>query len=223
MQVPTRQNEIKGARQGNGRTGLFGGSFNPVHCGHLIVARAVAEQLDLARVVFLPSGVPPHKRPAELLDSRHRAQMVRLAIAGEPGFEFSEFDLGRGGPTYTFDTVAQFADQLGAEAELHWIIGADSFPELASWHRISELVNACRIITAARPGWEAPDLSRLRAILTEAQIARLVSGILSTPRIDISSTDIRERIANGRSIRYLVPEGVSRYIEDHRLYAPSPV
>ena len=134
------------------RIALYGGSFNPIHSGHLIIARAVAEQLDLTRVILLPSKHPPHKQAEALLDAAHRAEMVRLAIPDEPLFEFSDFDLTRDGPSYTVETVAHFRKSLGAAVELFWIIGADSLAELSTWHRVCDLVDTCRIITAARPG-----------------------------------------------------------------------
>lgn len=206
------------------RLGLFGGSFDPIHCGHLIVARAVAEQLDLERIVFLPSASPPHKKGGCLADPAHRARMVKLAIEGEPLFEFSDFDLTREGPSYTIDTVTHFHEQLGRSAALHWIIGADSLAELTSWHRAGALVDTCRIITAVRSGW--PDRSgweefhwdTLRGTLNTTQITKLQAGVIETPLIDISSTDIRRRVGQGRSIRYLVPDNVRRYIEEHGLY-----
>lgn len=200
------------------RVGLYGGSFNPIHHGHLIVARAVAESLRLDRVILLPSAHPPHKGDRKLLDAGHRAAMVKLAIEGEPLFEFSDFDLTRNGPSYTIDTVTHFSELLGARVELHWIIGADSLAELTTWRRVSELVDACRIVTAARPGWDNIDWTPLRKVLSDAQVTALESGVLPTPRIEISSTDIRRRIREGLSMRYLVPDSVRLYIERDALY-----
>jgi nicotinate-nucleotide adenylyltransferase len=202
------------------RIGLYGGSFNPIHCGHLIIARAVAEKLALARVIFLPSATPPHKEGEALVDARHRAEMVKLAIAGDALFDFSDFDLTRSGPSYTIETVAHFKQTLPAETELFWIIGADWLMELDTWYKAAELVDACTFVTAARPGWDRPNLSKLSAKLSAAQIARLREHILDTPRIDISATDIRARVAAGKSIRYLVPESVQAYVELLRLYLP---
>jgi nicotinate-nucleotide adenylyltransferase len=198
--------------------GLYGGSFDPIHNGHLIVARAIAEQLDLEKVIFLPSATPPHKHQEGLLDPAHRARMVQLAIEDEPCFTFSDFDLTRKGPSYTIDTVAHFHALLGPDTDLYWIVGADSLAELPTWHRAPDLVNMCRIITAARAGWEQTAWDQLRDTLNDAQIASLKTGILQTPVIEISSTDIRRRIRQGRSIRYLVPEPIRAYIEKHGLY-----
>jgi nicotinate-nucleotide adenylyltransferase len=200
------------------RVGLYGGSFNPIHNGHLIVARAVAERLPLDRVVLLPSVRPPHKGDHKLLDAEHRATMVKLAIEGEPLFEFSDFDLTRVGPSYTVETVEHFREVLGAQVELHWIVGADSLAELTTWYRVPDLVDACRIVTAARPGWETIDWTALHTVLSDAQVAALKAGVLRTPCIDISSTDIRRRVLDGQSIRYLVPDAVCLYIERNALY-----
>lgn len=201
------------------RVGLYGGSFNPIHIGHLIVARSVAERLELTRVIFIPSAVPPHKEGERLVEPRHRAEMVRLAIAADPLFDFSDFDLARQGPSYTIETIAHFKKGLPAGAELFWIIGADWLTELDTWYKAAELVDACTVVTAARPGWDQPDLAALSTKLGDAQIAKLRAHVLDTPRIDISATDIRQRVAAGKPIRYLVPESVRQYIEMFRLYA----
>lgn len=200
------------------RVGLYGGSFDPIHLGHLIVARAVAEELDLERVIFLPSADPPHKQGQQLADAKHRAEMVALAIAGEARFEFDGFDMTRAGPTYTLDTVLHFRDRLGADVGLYWIIGADSLRELGSWHRVAELVEACTMVTAGRAGCEEGDLEGLRGRLSAEQIEKLRRGWVATPRIDISASDIRGRVQRGGSIRYLVPESVGAYILRHGLY-----
>lgn len=197
---------------------LFGGSFNPIHNGHLIVARCVAEQLNASRVILIPSANPPHKNAADLAEAADRMEMARRAIDGEPGWEVSDCEARRQGPSYTFDTVAQFRHALGPQCELCWIIGADTLTELVSWYRVGELVELCRIVTAARPGWERPDLDILRSRLTQPQIDRLVGDVLATPRIEISGTQIRRRIREGRSVRYLVPDAVREYIQQRPLY-----
>ena len=200
------------------RIGLYGGSFDPIHHGHLIIARSVAEQLGLAQVILLPSAQPPHKAAQVLSPVTHRQAMVAAACADEPLFELDTFDLEREGPSYTVDTVAHFSRRLGAEVELCWIIGADSLAELTLWHRTADLVDSCRIVTARRVGRPAPDWDQLRKLLTEAQVEKLRAGLVDTPVIDISATDIRQRVRAGRSIRYLVPEAVLSYIDKHQLY-----
>lgn len=201
------------------RIALYGGTFNPIHVGHLIVARSIAEQLLVDRLIFLPAAQPPHKVGATLLDGASRAEMIRLAIEGERFFEVSTLELDRAGPSYTIDTVGHFRETLGLDISLYWIVGVDSLNELDSWHRVGALVDACRIITARRPGWERVDLAALESKLTDEQIGVLESGILDTPRIEISSSDIRRRIKQNKSIRYLVPDAVEAYIRANGLYA----
>ncbi len=200
------------------RIALYGGSFNPIHNGHLITARSAAESLTLDRVIFLPSAHPPHKDAARLLNPSHRAEMVKLAIGGEPIFDFSDYDLLQSGPTYTVDTIAHFARTLGPDVTLHWIIGADSLAELTTWRRVAALADNCLIVTVARHGWDATGLDVLRSALTDQQIERIRRHVLETPYIDISATDVRCRVAAGRSIRYLVPDRVRSYIQQHALY-----
>ena len=147
--------------------------------------------------------------------------MVSLAIEGEPGFALDDYDLKRSGRTYTIETVAHFRRRLGSDADIHWIIGADSLPELTNWHQVSALVNSCRMVVASRPGWDRLEFDVLRACLSDAQIARLRSDCVDTPRIDISATQIRRRTGEGRSIQFLTPERVQAYIEAHNLYVDS--
>ncbi len=200
------------------RIALYGGSFDPIHNGHLIVARAVAERLDIGRVLFLPAAAPPHKGAEALSDPLHRGEMVRQAIREDALFSFSEYDLQRAGPHYTIDAVTHFRGAFGPDIELCWIIGADSLAELATWRRIADLVETCRLVTAGRPGWSQSPWDALRPALGQQAIAKLKDGILATPLIDISSTDIRRRVRAGQSIAHLVPECVRTYIDAHGLY-----
>jgi nicotinate-nucleotide adenylyltransferase len=201
------------------RVALFGGSFNPIHIGHLIIARAVAEHLGIERTVLIPSASPPHKQAnPELAAASHRLEMVRRAIDGEPGFECSDLEIRRHGPSYTFDTVQAYREQLGPRAAIHWIIGGVTLPELHTWYRARELVDACTIVTAVRPGFEKPGLAVLEPTLRSDQVAVLARNMLATPRIDISATQIRLRIRAGQSIRFLVPEAVHDYIQREGLY-----
>lgn len=209
----------------NERVGLFGGSFDPVHNGHLIVARAVAEALRLDRVVLLPSATPPHKQAALLAPADHRAAMVRLAIAGNALFELSDYDLTRTGPSYTVDTVAHFRDHLGSEAALFWIIGADSLADLMSWRDVPRILDLCEIVTACRSVSESADWAGLEAKLGSDRVERLRRYQINTPTVDIAATELRQRVAEGKSIRYFVPDAVMDYITQHKLYrdAATPV
>jgi len=197
---------------------LFGGSFNPVHHGHLIVSRHVAEQLGLARVVLMPSANPPHKPPHGLAPPADRLEMCRLAVAGDASFEVSEWEIQRSGPNYTFETVRHYREAAGGDVELYWLIGMDSLHELGTWYRARDLVETCTIVTAARPGFSEPDAAGLAEHFSAAAVERLLRHVVAGPWIDIAGTDIRARAEAGRSIRYLVPDAVREHIERCGLY-----
>ncbi len=196
---------------------LYGGTFDPVHFGHLIGVRQAAEVLGLDRVIFLPCAHPPHKPVAELAASVHRSQMVQLAIEGEPLFEFHEHDLTHAGPIFAIDTVRYFQASL-PDAALCWIIGADSLMELPTWKDASAFVDACQIVTLRRPGWDVAQTGALRDSFSDRQVDRLLDGVVDTHEIEISGSDIRRRVRAGLSIRYLVPESVREYIERAGIY-----
>lgn len=205
---------------------LFGGSFDPIHHGHLIVGRHVAEQLNVAQVVLIPGASPPHKGSRRLAPVADRLAMCRLATTGDPQFAVSAWETEQEGPNYTIHTISHFRETRGpqpapSEAEgtgLYWLVGMDGLRELGSWHRASELVDACTVVTAARPGFSHPDWSALGGCFSARQIEKLEQHIIEGPRIDIAGTDIRARVRTGRSIRYLVPEPVRRYIVERGLY-----
>lgn len=201
------------------RLGLYGGSFDPIHFGHLISARAVAEQFNLEKVILIPAARPPHKGHLKLTSVEHRLAMTRLAVEGDPLFDVSDAETLRPGPSYTIDTIGYFRYQVGPAVELFWIIGADTLPELAQWHRVTDLLAAVRIVAAARPGWRIPDLTQLRSKVGNDAVERLLADCCPTPEIGISSTDIRQRIQSGRSVRYLTPDPVAAYIAANRTYA----
>jgi len=199
---------------------LFGGTFDPVHHGHLIVARALAEARGFDRVTFVPAAAPPHK-PAAHASAQHRLAMLRLAIAGEDVFDICELELDRSGPSYTAETLAVLRERGGGQVALHWVIGADMLADLASWHCAAEVVEAARIIVVVRSSRQdglAETFRGLAGTFSEEQIERIRQGLVATPRIDISSTEVRRRVAEGRSIRFLVPDAVAEYIRRHGLY-----
>ncbi len=201
---------------------LFGGTFNPIHNGHLISARSAAEKLQADRVVLIPSLNPPHRLDESLPAATVRLEMAKLAVDGDPIFEVSDTEIQRGGTSFTFDTVSHFRSELGQDAELIWLIGADTLPELATWHRTEELIRICRVVTLRRPGWEAPDLGALRLRLGDDAVQGLQADAIESDRIGISATEIRRRVAAGTSIRYLVPESVERHIREAGLYSDTP-
>jgi nicotinate-nucleotide adenylyltransferase len=198
----------------------MGGTFDPIHVGHLAVAEEAREVLGLERIVFIPAGTPPH-RPAAT-GAEDRAAMVALGIAGNPSFTLSRIELERPGPSYTSDTVAALADAeraAGREPDLTFILSAETLADLPTWHDPDRLLATCRIAVVPREGYPAPDRAWLEALFP-GRVDRI--DLLEGPRLGLSSTAIRSRVAAGRSIRYLVVPAVARYVEDHRLYLEPP-
>ncbi len=195
--------------------GILGGTFDPIHLAHLAVAEEVRVRLDLAEIIFVPAGQPWLKANSPISVAEHRIQMVRLAIADKPYFKLSTLEIDRAGPSYSVDTIAELQGQLGAGDELFFILGWDSLAELPLWHEPSQLIQMCRLVAVPRPGYSVPDLKKL-----EAKVPGLSQRVIlmDKPEIDISATEIRNRVAQGLSISHLVPEPVERYIKQHRLY-----
>ena len=196
------------------RIGLLGGTFDPIHLGHLIVAEEARTRLSLDRLLFVPSRQPWRKAGREIAHEADRLAMVRLAVEGNPGFEVSLVDLEREGPSYSVDTVCDVRATLSPEAELYFILGYDALMDLPHWHAPAELARITRLVTVIRPGYEL-DWSPLEQAIPEAREA---VTLLETPEIGISSTEVRQRVAAGRSIRYWVPDLVAEYIQQQGLY-----
>ena len=184
--------------------GLFGGSFDPVHHGHLIVARVAAEALGLAEMRFVPAREQPFKLGKHRAPAEHRAAMLDLAVAGEAGFAVERAELERAGPSYTVDTLRTLR-QREPSRELVLLIGADAAAELGNWREAGELTRLARIVAFARPG----------SHLAESP---LIERTVEVPAVDISATEIRRRVRERRPIRYWVPDPVAEYIVRHRLY-----
>jgi len=192
------------------RIGIMGGTFDPIHIGHLIAAECAREQAGLDEVWFMPTYVPPHKTDAPLASAEERLTMVRLAVDGNPSYRANDFELRKGGVSYTVDTMRQLKEEH-PEYAFFFIVGGDMIDYLPKWHRIDELSQMIGFIGLARPGSVA-DVSRLPAGIAGAV------RMAEMPLIEVSSTWIRGRIAAGRSIRYAVPEAVHAYIKEKRLY-----
>jgi nicotinate-nucleotide adenylyltransferase len=189
-------------------TGLMGGTFDPIHIAHLVMADQAVGQFGLARLLFVPAARPPHKSDDALAPFEDRLEMVRRAVLGHPRLAVSDIESRRPGPSYTIDTIRAMARELPGEA-LTFVAGSDSLAQLASWKLPDELLSECRFVVAARPGFSVGDVS-------ERFRGRIFT--LDMPSFDVSSRDIRERVRRGTSIRYLVPPEVEAYIREKTLY-----
>jgi nicotinate-nucleotide adenylyltransferase len=200
-----------------GSVGVLGGTFDPIHIGHLAAAEEVREALGLERVLFVPAGIPPHKPDRLISAPHHRLAMVELAIAGNPAFEVSRVELDRTGPSYTVDTLDALSGAVdgGPPRDLTLILSAESFRGLPSWQQAEKILRLARLAIVPRGGLAPPGKGWLQEHFPGIE-ARIVE--LDAPRLRLSATDIRARVAAGRSIRYLVPDAVIGYIEDHDLY-----
>jgi len=199
------------------RIGIIGGSFDPLHLGHLVIAQDAAEHLGLSEVVFIPAAIPPHKQHVRQVDAGHRLNMLKLALEADARFSVSDIEIRRGGLSYSVDTIKA----LGAihhDADLFLIIGSDTLVELHTWHRVEELLQMCTVATILRPGIDSLDAIGQKIKLPERYRATLMDHVVAAHRVGISSTEIRRRVAEGKGIRYLVPPAVEAYIYEQGLY-----
>jgi nicotinate-nucleotide adenylyltransferase len=197
------------------KIGLLGGTFDPIHMAHLLIAEDAREMLGLDTILFIPAGKPWLKADQKVSESEHRLAMVELAISSNPHFGVSDIEVKRPGPTYTVDTLEQLRVEYDPNTEIHLILGMDSLKELARWRSPEQLFDLSTIVGISRPGQVD-----IKPHILES-IAEGVSGkviLIPGPSVGISGTDIRDRVANGRSIRYRVPEAVESYILEHGLY-----
>ncbi|MEW6685595.1 MAG: nicotinate-nucleotide adenylyltransferase [Candidatus Edwardsbacteria bacterium] len=190
------------------RLGIFGGTFDPIHFGHLIVAEEVKEKLKLSKLFLVPAASSPHKLGHQILRGSHRAAMIRLAIKGNPYFAFSDLEIKRPGLSYTIDTLREFRRQ-NLSAKLFFVMGADQFVEIETWKEPEEIFRLSKVVVMTRPGF---DLNQVKAKWRKKVVVVKVS------QIGVSATEIRHRIKMGHSIRYLVPASVESYIRQNKLY-----
>ncbi|MGE5472934.1 MAG: nicotinate-nucleotide adenylyltransferase [Ignavibacteriales bacterium] len=197
------------------RIGLIGGTFDPVHFGHLLAAERAREEYGLEKVYFIPSANPPHKNYKGMAEAQNRFEMVEIAIRDNPYFEISDAEFVRAGYSYTIDTVNEFIHLIGQECKIYFIIGTDNVSEIKTWKNADELMKKVEFIVMTRPGkWEedlAGNLNKLREDGCRISVVEM-------PLIHIESTSIRNRINNGLSIRYIVPEEIEKYILNNKLY-----
>ncbi len=214
---------------GNHLIGFLGGTFNPIHFGHLRMAQELADALNLAEIHFIPSANPPHKA-MPTVSAQQRAEMVQLAIADNPLFKLDTRELERTGASYTIDTLISAREELGENASLCLLMGSDAFTKLDSWHRWEELLNYCHIILVQRPSSrvQAKVSDQLTALLADnytengSDLAEKTAGYIHMQQItaqDISATHIREALASGKAAKYLMPDAVLAYIQQQQLYS----
>jgi nicotinate-nucleotide adenylyltransferase len=197
------------------RLGLFGGTFDPPHFAHLLIAEQCREQCGLDEVWFLPSGIPPHKRAAGITAGKQRAEMLELAVAGCPQLRVNRLELERTGTSYTFETLQQLRDEEASRA-LYFLIGTDSLVDLPGWREPGLILDLATVVAVNRGDRPVPDPSPLVRAVGEERASRIRH--VAIPGIDFSSTDIRRRVREGRSIRFMVPRAVEMYIAENGLY-----
>jgi len=197
---------------------LFGGTFDPIHLGHTRVAADAAEHIGAEKTVFVPAKRSPLKGFLPRANDNHRLKMISLAIAGEKNFQVSDYELKRPAPSYTLATIRKFQADYGRETSIHWLIGADGVDDLTYWYKITELIDACNLTTMYRAGCEPPDFAKFEEIWGRERIEKLQRNIIQTPLVDISSTEIRDRIAKNGDFTKLLQPAVADYIRKNGLY-----
>lgn len=199
------------------RLGIFGGSFDPVHYGHLILAETCRESCELDEVWLIPNAQPPHKPTRQLTPARQRLEMLELAVAGNSQLVASSLEVDRGGLSYTVETLSEVQSRF-PRAELFFLFGGDALRDLATWRDPERICRLATPLVVARAGSPAPDLEVLRGFLDRQEWDRVQNSVVDMPLIDISSTDLRTRVQTGRSIRFRTPHAVEVYIASQRLY-----
>ncbi len=211
------------------RIGVYGGTFNPIHFGHLRAAEEIRERFRMPEVIFVPSFIPPHKDAGDIVDPAHRLAMVNLALEGADGFSVSEVEISRRGKSYSIDTVIELK-AARPEGEVTFIMGLDAFLEIETWHKYREIFGECDFIVTTRPGSDATSWADAVPATSEDAFKRTaeeevfehISGkkliFTKVSSLDISATSIRKAIKSGASARFLLPESTRRYIDEHGLY-----
>jgi nicotinate-nucleotide adenylyltransferase len=199
------------------RIGIFGGTFDPVHLGHLIMAEQCREAGELDEVWFIPAARPPHKQDRPLTSFGQRVEMLVLAIAGMPAFRVNELERDRAGPSYTADTLAEL-HRLHPQTDFALLLGSDCLPDLPEWHQPERILELAELLIYARPSWPALTAESLRESLRLSENTAFRMRWAPGPSVDIASRDLRQRAAEGRSLRFLMPRAVECYIEEKKLY-----
>lgn len=199
------------------RLGIYGGTFDPVHYGHLLLAECCREQCRLDQVWFMPAAAPPHKTAAHVAAAEHRAAMLELALGGHESLLVSRLELNRGGVSYTVDTLRALAAE-DPSRELFFLMGADSLHDLSNWREPGAICELATLVIVGRPGQPPIDVGSLSAWTSAERVARFEQHRVTMPLIDLTSRDIRRRVADGQSIRFRTPRAVEAYVQAHGLY-----
>lgn len=201
---------------------IFGGTFNPIHFGHLAIAEGIRAKYNLDKVIFVPTHFPPHKESGDLVSAHQRAVMAYLATVSNPCFDVSTFEVDRGGRSYSIDTVRHFSHLYEGKAQIYFIVGADMLAEIGTWKSIGELLKLCRFIAVSRPGYDIQRIFNQNFLSSEnfGLSSALVENIIieEMPMLEISASDIRKKVREWKSIKYLVPEQVEQFIHNQKLY-----
>lgn len=203
------------------KVALFGGTFDPVHLGHTAVAAAAKELIGAEKIVFVPAKRSPLKSFFPKAGDENRLSMIAAAISGNAGFDLSDYELKRTGPSYTLETVRYFQNDLGGDTVIYWLAGADNVEDLVHWYGVPELIDECNLAVMYRAGFEPPDFSRFEPVWGRQRVEKLQRNIIKTPLIDISSTEIRRRLSSGHDVSSMVCPEVLQYIREHGLYGVS--
>jgi len=197
---------------------LFGGTFDPIHAGHTAVAAYAAKHIGAEKVIFVPAKRSPLKFFSPQADDDDRLEMIKLAIEGDKKFEASDYELKKPVPSYTIETVKYFQAEYGREAAIYWLVGADSIEELANWYKVDELIDICNPAVMYRGGCKPPDFEGLASILGSGRVEKLQRNVIQTPLIEVSSTEIRKRLACGGDVADMLQPAVADYIYQRGLY-----
>lgn len=200
------------------KVALFGGTFDPIHLGHTTVARVAAEHIGADNVVLIIAKRSPLKETLPVASDKDRLEMITLAIAGNEKFLVSDRELKKSEPSFTLETVKHFEAKYGSNTSIHWLIGADAIDDLPHWYRVVDLIDECNLCVMFRAGCPRPDFARFQGAWGAERVAKLQQNVIPTPLVDISSTEIRRRLASGQDVTAMLAPAVAQYIKEHNLY-----
>ena len=204
------------------KTALFGGTFDPIHLGHTIVASAAAEHIGAHKIIFVPAKRSPLKGAAPRAAGSERLDMITLAVADNPAFQVSDHELKKNTPSYTLETVKEFQEQLGPDTSIYFLLGADTVDELSYWYKVPDLIDQCNLSVMFRAGCTAPDFTKFNKFWGPQRVEKMRKNVIETPLVDISSTEVRDRLSQGLSVDEMLAQPVAEYIKKHRLYQGRP-